>query len=1241
MQDVARLLNLLSSKTVAAKKKTKKTVPKNKRELEAERKKIRKELDKLMKSHGKATKALDVFMTEKSEQKNPVEDEYLHENGTLRPEHLLKVLTNTETNKFPGLPSSCTKEVLLVWDFLCTFNRLLHLEPIGLEDFVSALTHRPTLGEAHRDQLSSYSPLYLAEAHLSLLKLLVSDQSSDNWWWSTLETPETEAMEKSGKGEADNIPPTIKVDLGLLLDFQEEPKVTRKWLQALEDVRTKRVNAGGSIKSAVKSAISMTTNPLVKTYLHKAMRGWKSNAAAFTKNSVMWLLGRFREARPDVWGREMSKELIDEQKSKVVREALSAMEDLDDEPEIENVDEMHYGDSDDEESDSDDDDNSANGDDEFEKKRQGAKRGTAEKTKAEDESAPATSPVPLKPLPSLVDLLLPPYKPYINSELISPFTWPLLAGVSICRILHRQRRLRNEVDDQLREFRDLPPLTIAERRKREKAAAFRIYSECACIKEQDIENPIDFASEHLCKGGEYLELSPIQRLCILRVLVEAAYDTNQVNQHVQENIKARITAEKQLESEKKRAKKETKEEYVVVEAAARERLAKEARNDFISTKKREIARKNKYTKEFTAEYIRDLTEDEVADFDEETKTEFEGLPKPSQFSKTEVSAMVASINEQTAFGTDELEVLTLNEIENRESSILAEMEEELASYSNNDFDRETSAKIDTLKKEIENFKDWQLTLPPSRSEAIDALKDAIDDGTVKALKAAIKTAKLAILTDTDEDSGIMWTLDLLRDAHLELKRAEQRKRVIEAQKALVMKRNKCFVRTEQIGKDRMFNKYWQFDYDENLSLWFETEFQIQTKQEKSLDHSIDTNPLEININEAIIGAKDEEMDIVRPELLGKVEYDQFLSFSRKEYHPSGEHSTLVKRYCWYLSNMDSLRSLVKNLDVRGLREGSLKEVIKEIIELTPGVGTAEVDTNDEHDLEMSTVASNLFSDSGDEIDFHRAKTPFLNTSDTNVISSTQSAIGQRCRYRVVHDPILSPESAQYLIGTVTGWMIKTEEKAQEGELENSTDVVTETFPIWQLSLDHGGTKEMKAGELIDSLLRYHKWKESVPGYVENDSPLFSYRNKSGRHCGRAADAPYSCSSLFLARLIIKREQEYYSRLKNRTYDNNWGGKSGARNAWIASMKEYGNAFHTVRDGLLTLESAFFELCGGFVKNEQENEIPLDNIKLSGRELLDDDAHRVEIELESIGQEIKGLWNSEGSRNIFLEMMKSK
>lgn len=181
---------------------------------------------------------------------------------------------------------------------------------------------------------------------------------------------------------------------------------------------------------------------------------------------------------------------------------------------------------------------------------------------------------------------------------------------------------------------------------------------------------------------------------------------------------------------------------------------------------------------------------------------------------------------------------------------------------------------------------------------------------------------------------------------------------------------------------------------------------------------------------------------------------------------------------------------------------------------------------------------------------------------------------------------------------------------------------------------------MKAGELIDSLLRYHKWKESVPGYVENDSPLFSYRNKSGRHCGRAADAPYSCSSLFLARLIIKREQEYYSRLKNRTYDNNWGGKSGARNAWIASMKEYGNAFHTVRDGLLTLESAFFELCGGFVKNEQENEIPLDNIKLSGRELLDDDAHRVEIELESIGQEIKGLWNSEGSRNIFLEMMKN-
>lgn len=50
----------------------------------------------------------------------------------------------------------------------------------------------------------------------------------------------------------------------------------------------------------------------------------------------------------------------------------------------------------------------------------------------------------------------------------------------------------------------------------------------------------------------------------------------------------------------------------------------------------------------------------------------------------------------------------------------------------------------------------------------------------------------------------MWTLDLLRDAMMELTLAQKRKQITEAQKEyLVVKRNKCFVRTEELGLDEV------------------------------------------------------------------------------------------------------------------------------------------------------------------------------------------------------------------------------------------------------------------------------------------------------------------------------------------------------------------------------------------------------------------------------------------------------
>lgn len=1223
VNEVSKFLNLADDKSNnsgSSKGKTplsKKRQPRNSRELENERKKLRRELDKLMKNHEKASKALDDFQNEQSNDQSQVDDDLLpfdpHKNKSL-----WAVLSKPEIDSFPGLPASCTQEVLMAWDFLSTFNRTLSLHPIGLDDFAAALIYKPT-----NSAEMSTPPLYLAEVHLALLKLLLSDVSSDSWWWSTLETPELEAREETGRGEADNIAPAIKIDFGALLDFDEDQGITRQWIQALEDVRSRRTNSGMAIKSAIKSAAVITKNPLVKSFLLKAMRGWKGSDAVFAKQSVMWLIGRVREARPDLWGKKVDANTLAENKAKIVREAAIAMEALDDAENDDNVEDMHYGDSDVEDSDFDEDENDIDTEQDFGQKRRESSQSST--VKKEDMTASVTTNVPKKPPPYLVDLLLPPHKPLFTSYTISPFTWPYMAGASVARILHRYKRLRNELDDSLREFRDFKPLTIGERRRREKLATLRVLSECISTPDNGKECPVEAAVDHLSNGKSYLSLTPLQRLCILRVLIEAAYDTRRIHECVQENINARTSAVKQLENEEKRARKEAKVAQSAVETAARERLVKEARDEFISKKRREIIRKNKYTSEFTNEHLESLDDDEIVEFDEETKTEYEALPGVKQLSKNEVRAMVSRINDETAFNTTELETLTLEEIESRENNTLIEMQEELAGYGDPEtaYSRDISAKIDTLKREIENFRDWQATLPASRAEAIDALKDAIEDGTIKPLRSAIRVANQALLSGDDEETGGMWALDLLRDAALELKQAEKRKRVIEAQKELIAKRNKCFVRTEVIGRDRAYNKYWHFDHEDGGGVWYDADFKLTSAANG--DGLDDATPA-MDASLIAIGAIDEEDD-----LRCKVD-KRFASFSRQEYHSSGVISSLARRHNGCVSSNKSLSALIKNLKSKGLREGSLKNSLKEILE-TSGVVSAEQD-------DAGDEGENALRQTGDDEHFIKAKSMATSSPESfglvnniEMISSLQSAVGQRCRVRKVVDEISAPDNATYLMGTVTGWrMRKTTTEYRNPDSEELT-VVEKEEVVWSLAMDKGGEEVVTALQLINGIIRAKKWKHQYPGYVEHDSPLCIYRNKLGRFCGRAADAPYAASRLFFSKLIMKREQEYYTLLKNRSYENNWGGKVGLRNAWIASMKENFDDQNALRDGLLCLEDAFHELCG---QNVQEPES--ESTRHTAKELLEDENLRCDVELESLGLKIIGLWHCHDSRAVFREII---
>uniref|UniRef100_A0A7S4JIP1 DDT domain-containing protein n=1 Tax=Odontella aurita TaxID=265563 RepID=A0A7S4JIP1_9STRA len=1258
MVDVARFLSLVKDDKSASSSQSTKGAsgkratiasgrPSNQRQLDAEQRKLKKELEKLMKAHAKATKTLDDHRNDHKNDRYPIEDDVLMEEEGGK---LAQLPPRTpDKDGFCGIPPTCVPDVLMVWDFLCTFSRALSLQPIALDIFVSALTYNP---QTRSGDHPFPPPVCLAEAHLSLLKLLCGDPSSDEWWWSTLETEETEMQEIAGTNKTradDPSKPVIKVDLGALLAIEEDSEIAMSWLQALEDVRTRKPNSGAAIKSCVKSAKSITTNPHVKIYLKKSMRQWRGNSAGFTKRAVIWLVDRIREARPDLWGRDVMKEEVEEQKAKVVKEAAMVMHQVDENIDVDRMNEVTSDGESDEDSESSDEEESDDDDDDDDHEGSALEDNFGGSNPRQDEeSKPVKSPIPIKPPPALVDLLLPPHKPPPASDLVSPFTWPTLAGASCCRVLHLYKRRRNEVDDSLREFRELQPLSISERRRRERLAPHRVLTECMSTSFNGENNPSETAISHLCKGGHYLDLSPVQRICILRILVEAAYDALRVGQCVSDNIRSRINAVKALELEERRAKRVAREEASAAESAARSRLSQEAKESFLQKKRREIVRNNKVTNEFTAEYIEGLTNEDVAEFDEETKADYQNLPSPQSFNKRQVNAMVAQLQEEEAFNTTSLTILTMEEIESKEKEILIEMEEELNSFGDTDTvyelaDRETTAKIDRLKREISNMKENLQSLPPARASAIDALRDAMEDGTIKALKTAIRAANIALLTGIDEETDGVWALDLLRDAVLELKSAEGRKRVTDAQKDLIAKRNKCFVRTEPIGKDRFRNSFWQFDCDQEGRVWVDTNYVFKRSQ----GDSESSGPFVIDASDAAVGEKDEEGDILV--LDPDEDEDKLTRFCRQEYHSSGTIPALVKHHLGCHETDKSLRLLAKNLDSRGLRDGALKAKLKEIIEASVPAGASDEKTDTDGSGKKDSGVSELagFKNDGDGDHFcnvlsmEQAKEDTAGAIAFDLLQGTKSAIGQKVRIRCLPDPVNLPKSFTYETGTVIGWMMKREQSQNGATAEDESDegkVPSELdWPVWRALNDSGGEVLLHGRELLESISRFQRWKD---GILDEDDPLFSYRNTMGRFCGRAADAPFSSNPLCLSRLMLKKEQEFYTKLKVRSYDNDWGGKSGARNAWIESIKEYGHDLHAVRDGLLTLENAFFELCGGFADMAVDEEGHPPEDARSGKELLDDEKLRVDIELESIGGQIKVLWNSRDSRHIFREIMSS-
>lgn len=1249
----------------AAKLKNRRATPK-----ESERKKLKREFDKLHKAHAKAAKLLEAHKNDSPAVNIPIIDNSLlnDDSNAAKAHRMGEIVPQSDIDSFPGIPTHCIPDMLMVWDFLCTFSRTLKLRPIELDDFAAALSFRPqenvadphasASDESADSSSSSNMPVYLSESHLALLNLLVMDVTSDTWWWSVLETPEMieeedneylNAVDRKRKTAA----AVVKIDMEGLLNAEEDPEVTTKWLQALDDIRIKKPDNSGAIKNIVKSAIAITTNHLVKVYLKKAMRKWRTKSAGLVKRAVVWLIDKVREARPDLWGRSISAEDLADQKKFVVADANLEMDRVDEDANDDAAGDDNLEGSDDE-SESDDDEGSDNEDeyaDHAEPSGTPSKQASSIVPKENDDITPVTTFVPIKPVPSLVDLLLPPAKPNDN-DIMHPLAWPPVVGATSLRILQWYKRRRNEVDDGIRNFRQLRPMSVAERRRRESCAPLRILSECG--HRSNSKNPdVEKAIQHLCEGNDYLTLTAVQRLCILRLLMEAAYDTHQVQTHIEDNFKSRTNAVKALDAEERRAKKESREELAAIQTAARERMAREAREIFIEKKRQEVMECIGGT-DLTEEDVENMEDDELIDFDEETKAEYESLPTAESFNKVEVDVMVRNIQEETAFGTDVLSVIKTEDLVQKDAQYLKSLEDELESLNDvkaqrsSASNREITGRRDRLRKEISNFSDNKQALAEDREIAIDLLRDAIEDGTIKTLRAAIKTAKLARLTDDDLDTGGIWALDVLRDAALELKNAEGRKRVVEAKKDLIAKRNKCFIRTDPLGVDRYHSSFIHFDYDESNRIWAERDLVLVKDNSETNGESA---VLLADPKSASICAPDEENDFLSRDDRGTPYEEAFLSFARKEYHPSAELSSLSMHHWSCYTTDRSLRVLVKNLTSASPEEKELKEALKATLETMALAAGEKNSQGDDATTEKKEAIE--FLSSGDEAAFDKAKQAIME-EDCKLLENISTAIKRRVRLRQIPDPDRTPDFAQYMMGSVTGWKM---EEAQEGE-----------EAVWKLALDDGGELHISPTEVAAGIIRAIKWSTQYPGYIELDAPFLSYRNDFGRFCGRAVEAPSSMTPLAFAKHMIKKEQDLYINFKNRALENNWGGKSGARNAWVSALKEHGHNFEAVRDGLLTLEEALFELSGGFGTPKPSSEALLDSLAngksendaattngessmtngiapesaditvLKGKDLYYDETSRFDIELESLGNDIHGLWNSFDAREIYREII---
>lgn len=579
----------------------------------------------------------------------------------------------------------------------------------------------------------------------------------------------------------------------------------------------------------------------------------------------------------------------------------------------------------------------------------------------------------------------------------------------VCDMLLRHYKLTLlRSDASVRANRALPRLTPAEIGSRAEAAAAVMFgATIAAGLKAAVQGMGDMSAT-------FAGLPLAGKVGVLKLLVEACYDTARVRGVVEDNAAGRWQAEQRVEVDRKNKRRDERTRRKEWEEKARQlvkaRVEEKVRKEFeaeIKTKRAEAEGGGAEGDELTAEEKKQLEERLSAvsppkkDVDEEAK----------RLREVDLLGFDASVQIIDSAGCAEMDDkklrLLLAEANGKD---LSDLEGQGSWVYEVGLSRAEISQLRDLRERIADAEEAKLKFPTERVDAIKALAEAAEGGSMKDIKRAVKEAKAVALTGQIPGGGGSYVHTAVRDAVLTLREAENRKRQIDAEKALVEEREKCFVRTDRVGGDRMGRTYWEFMGGEGI-VWVKEAGEGEGRDA----------PFERDVTEG------------RGE-----EAASFGNFVRQESGRTEEGAGgSPQSWTWY-ANETELRSIMRKMEERGRDERKLKEGLREVLDRK----ARAVEEGDEGDKEVEWKTSG-----GD------AK---LAMPDGSL---GETLVGERVRREIKGRHV-----SRRLNGFVVSWaMLK--QTVEGGEVEREVEV-----PFWRIAYDEGGEEELPASEVVGAVL---------------------------------------------------------------------------------------------------------------------------------------------------------------------------